>query len=629
MHNEIEPRPHRHAAPSRSFPRVPLSLTQRGRTVIRVTGVTVVFLIVVGIEFRPGLHQVFRDVPANLGDPALIIWFLAWGGHAFAHQPLHYFDANIFWPHHATLAYSENMAPLVPLYNAVYQPSDNWALALNVLVLSLVLLNLWATYALARWLTRRSDVALVAAVAFGTNGYVVSHWGHIQLQSLGFLPLAFLIFFRMLEGRRLVTAFVLGLCGSALILSALYYGAVYALSIGVMLLGYLAAKRFRPGPGLLRCLAVAGMTTAVIVLPFAVPYVRAQHQPNLRRPMDPTTGLNLRDVVSPATGSRLYPALDRLAKPGDVEHRFFPGFATAALAGVGLVGLAVGAVGAVGATAGGRRSGRRRRPVSGDRYRADGDGDRVRERGRDFPVPADRILYVWLLGAAAAAAVVLALGPTVAGVPAPYRFFYHHVPGFAGTRITSRFAVMALLAGAMLAAIGLQWLTRRLPTVLQAGAALAVVVVLLFELSASIPMARLPTSPAQLAVYHELARRPNGAVVELPIEDPRVHPDAWPYVEAPRLVYSTIDFKPRLNGYSGGLPVTYFDDLDALQGFPRPASLDRLRVRRVRFVVVHVGTENGFPDFTEAEAAQVVAGLPLTARAERYGDAYLIDLGQQ
>ena len=603
-----------------------LNLTPRGSAVARAAVVTLIFLAVIGIQFRPGLRSIFHQVPANLGDPALIIWILAWGGHAALHQPLDYFDANIFWPNDSTLAYAENMAPLVPLFNAVYQPSDNWALGLNVLALSLVLLNLWATFALARWFTQRTDVAVVAAVAFAVNGYVVGRWGHIQLQALGFLPLCFLLFFRLLERRRLATAFALGVSSAALILSALYYGAIYAVAIAAMLGVYLLAKRFRPGPGLVRGLAVTAVTMAIIVLPFIVPYVRAQDRPNLRRAMEPTGGLNLSDVFTPARGSYLYPRLDRLTPTSDVEHRFFPGFATMALAVAGAVGLVMA-------------SKRLRRDDGVDRLDSvdgvDGiDGvDPVELTAQDGapegvgpPVPADRALYGWLMVTAAAAAVVLAIGPTFAGRAAPYRFFYHHVPGFASTRITARFAVVAMLTGAILAALGLAWITRRLSRAAQYGVAAVVVVVLLAEFAAPIPNATLPTSRAQLAVYHELTRRPKGAVVELPMHDPRVNPAAWAYVEAPRLVYSTLDFKPRLNGYSGGLPPAYLEDIDAVTTFPQPAALDRLRLRQVRFVVIHIGTENGYPAFTEADAAAMVAGLPVTARADRYGSAYLVDL---
>ncbi len=39
-----------------------------------------------------------RDVPRDLGDPLPQAWQVAWDGHALLHQPLHFFQANVFWP---------------------------------------------------------------------------------------------------------------------------------------------------------------------------------------------------------------------------------------------------------------------------------------------------------------------------------------------------------------------------------------------------------------------------------------------------------------------------------------------------------------------------------------------------
>jgi hypothetical protein len=569
---------------------------------VRGAGVFVLFVLVVAIEFRPGLHSVFNRIPANAGDPALIIWFLVWGGHAFIHQPLHYFDANAFWPYHSTLAYSETMAPLVPYYNAVYGLSGNWVFALNILDLSLVVFNLSMTYVLVRWLTKRTDAAVVAAVAFGINGYVVAHWGHIQLQALGFLPLSLFLLFKVLEHRRLLTAFLLGVSGSALTLSALYYGAIYGVVVPIIVGGYVIARRFKPGPGLVRCLAVAGVTMIVLVTPFAVPYARAQHQPNLRRSMSVEGALRPHDPLTPAPGSYRYPTLAAHDPPSDVEHRFFPGFTVYALALVG-AGVLV--------AAGLRFRRRRLHPLARDDIE---------------PEAGHRLQLIVLLLLGAVGALVLAKGPTILGIAGPYRFFYDHVPGFASTRITARFAVVDLLAGALLAGIGFAWLTHRLPVLARAAAAGLFVVLQLVEMAAPIPSGKISTASSDLAVYHELAARPSGAVLELPIEDPRADPAAWAYVEAPRMVYSTIDFKPRLNGYSGGLPPTYYDDIDALQTFPSATALARLDQRRVRYVVVHVGVENGFPAVSEAAAQDMVKALPPTATVARYGSAFLIDL---
>ena len=46
-----------------------------------------------------------RTLPADDPDGHLFMWTLAWDAHAFVHQPLAIFDANIFYPNRNSLAY--------------------------------------------------------------------------------------------------------------------------------------------------------------------------------------------------------------------------------------------------------------------------------------------------------------------------------------------------------------------------------------------------------------------------------------------------------------------------------------------------------------------------------------------
>jgi hypothetical protein len=93
------------------------------------------------------------------------------------------------------------------------------------------------------------------------------------------------------------------------------------------------------------------------------------------------------------------------------------------------------------------------------------------------------------------------------------------------------------------------------------------------------------------------------------------------------MVYSTIDFHPRLNGYSGYSSPTYGDDLAAIATFPSPAAFARFGLRRIRYLILHVGEQNGYPMYTEDQARRAVAQLPPGATAARYGTSYLVDLG--
>src|SRR5919198_6222798 len=53
-------------------------------------------------------------VPRDIGDPLAEAWQPAWGGHALLHQPLHFFDANRFWPLKYSLAFGDALIGYAP-----------------------------------------------------------------------------------------------------------------------------------------------------------------------------------------------------------------------------------------------------------------------------------------------------------------------------------------------------------------------------------------------------------------------------------------------------------------------------------------------------------------------------------
>ena len=53
-------------------------------------------------------------VPRDIGDPLAEAWQPAWGGHALLHQPLHFFDANRFWPLKDSLAFGDALIGYAP-----------------------------------------------------------------------------------------------------------------------------------------------------------------------------------------------------------------------------------------------------------------------------------------------------------------------------------------------------------------------------------------------------------------------------------------------------------------------------------------------------------------------------------
>jgi hypothetical protein len=157
--------------------------------------------------------------------------------------------------------------------------------------------------------------------------------------------------------------------------------------------------------------------------------------------------------------------------------------------------------------------------------------------------------------------------------------------------------------------------------------AVVVAAFMLLEFAGPVHRTVLPTDQPTLAVYHELARRPPGAVVELPMAGSVSPTHEWPFVEAPRMAYGTIDWHDRVNGYSGSAPADYLSNLATLNSFPSSRALATARRLKLRFVILHTGRSAGYLQYTNAQARAVIAELPRGATAQRYGNSWLIDLG--
>jgi hypothetical protein len=570
---------------------------------VRRVLLTGLFVGLVALMLRAGPGSMTRTFP-DLGDPVFIAWSLSWSAHAAVTQPLHLFDANIFWAHPLSLAYADSLLVVLPPFALVRALGGSAALGINALMFGLLVLSLASAYSLTRWLTGHTGAALVGAVAFTFSSYTLSHLSHPQLLLLGLFPLGFWLAFRWLERRGTADAVLLGVVNVAFFLGALYYAVVWAMCLAIVLCGWVLIARLRVGAGFWRGIAVAG-AVSLLAVPFVVPYARLDQD----RFLVPEWGLNPADVVTVAPGSILYSGLDDWsAQRGDrIEHSYFPGFVTLTLAVIGSSGLALAAL----------RRRRRTNDAIASTPAVTVDGGVLEARRQ----------YLWLLLIAGAASVVLALGPEVRGIPMPFRALHDHVPGFSGIRVAARLAVPGLLAGVVLAASGFAIVTRRLGPRATAAVAAVVVSLLVLELAAPLSRVELPTGRATLAVYRALAHRPAGAVAELPIKDPLVDGGAaWAYVEAPRMVYATEDWHPRVNGYSGGWPDGHLEDIRALNEFPSRRSLDAATRLRVRYVVLHTGSAAGYAQYSDGEVRALLRELPPGARAERFGRSWLVDL---
>lgn len=519
-----------------------------------------------------------------------LTWTLSWGARALRTDPAGVFDANIFHPEAETLAFSDPMLSLAPVFGVVEWITGDAIVALNVLMFVLFVGALASAHALAMRLFGRGDVALVVAVVACCNSYVFGQQNHPQLQTFGFVSLSFLLLLRALEHRRTRDGVWLGLAIVAMTLANLLYGLFWVLS-ALVVVAVLRVRGALPG---IRSLLPAGLSAVAVVGvllgPVARVYLSLDERHGLDRDYEPGNSLLPTDLFTPQVDNWSWgSALDGISSAGKAgEHHYFPGFLALAL---GLVGFVVV-------------------------WRLARRGGSVVRTG----VRTDEIVALVVAGAVA---IVFAIGPSPGGVPGPFRLLHRYVPGFDGVRVTARFTVVAFIALAILVGLAYQHLADRLPNARRMVLAVGIVAVVLLEVGG--PMSRVDVPEGdRLLVYDEIATRPDGPVLELPIHAPP-EGERWPFVEAPRMYHATTDWNPRVNGYSGDAPRDFETTVARFSTWPSADAEALADAIEVRYVVLHGGVEQGFPALTEDEKQRIVAAAEaLGHTATRHGEDWLI-----
>jgi hypothetical protein len=198
----------------------------------------------------------------------------------------------------------------------------------------------------------------------------------------------------------------------------------------------------------------------------------------------------------------------------------------------------------------------------------------------------------WALAALCATAALVALGPRIRAFgadlgPGPWALLRDALPVFQMIRVTSRAGVFVALPLVMLAALALEKLRPG-----RAALVLVAVLALAETLIVPIPMPEwskvIDTRREPPPVYRWLADQPGrDAVVHLPMLDVYGLERRPAFHESVYMVYSTLHWKPLVNGYAGIEPRRYVQLRELLRFFPSDESLAALRAAGARYVIVH------------------------------------------
>ncbi len=475
----------------------------------------------------------FGDNP----DTHFYMWTLSWDVHAFLHQPLRIFDANIYYPNQLTLAYSENQIGSAFFAAPILWLTGNPVLAVNLVALIGCALCGIGGYVLGRRIGLEAPAAFVCGLVFAFAPARFVRTGQAYLGTLEWMPFtlaALHAYFDRGEVRSLRWA------AACFTLQALTSGHA-AVLLAIAVVGFLAHRVVSGDPlAPMRRLRDLGIPGVLFLLPSIlvyVPYRRVQVEMGLRRSLQdwaptPQSFLAAQTHVQQWILARL-PSLrvNELA-----SANLFPGYLPIVLAVAALVWYF-----------------RRRRASS--------------QIGATDPT----LLYFAL----AVLGIWISVGPPLSLWPLVY-----WMPGFSFIRLSSRFMLLSMLGFAVLSGIGVQRLAARRSSRQGLGIAAVVSVLMLGEF-ADMP---LPLTAYRLAIPpidRWLATQPGTfAIAEFPTSSVVRNQTTY-------MLHSMAHWQKTVHGYSGFEAPLHTRLYRELRGFPDDVSLGRLRDLGVSKIVVH------------------------------------------
>lgn len=469
------------------------------------------------------------------GDGQLSIWNVAWVARMLAVDPSHVFDANIFYPHRWTLAYSENNLGAgllaVPAYWITH---GNPYAAHNSAVLMGLMLAAVGMYYLVRYLTADRRAAALSAVCFAFCPYVFAHTAQVQLLMVGGLPFSMLAFHRMTDRPTIARGAVLGATMATQAIFCGYYGVFVLLLVGSAVLVVATMRRRWTDRLYWSAVGVAAVVAVALIAGPFLPYFWLQRDQGFGRTLDEARRFSANWSAYLASSSYAHAWMLRHLPPW--KEVLFPGFVVTAL---GLAGAWLGR----------------------------------RLRGGEVVV---------IYGGLAGLALWASFGPA-AGL---YSVLYRAVPVFTWLRAPARFGLvvsfgLAVLAGAAISLL----LSRRRP-----ANVLAAIICVGAACELAVPL-RIPAAPPVEPVYRALLTLPRAPVIEMPF----FYPEVGLYQHTKYMLASTTHWMPLVNGYSDYIPPDFYEHVMALATFPSYAALKILEPMRVRYAVFHMygyNTEN-------------------------------------
>lgn len=556
----------------------------------------------------------------DMGDPLLNAWIISWNIHKISQLDFYnYFDANIYYPHQRTLAYSEFLFSQALLGFLVQLVSKNPVLTYNFVLLLSFLTSGFAMFLFIRYLVKDNFAGMVAGIIYAFSPFMIAHLFHIQVITAGGIPLAFLYLHKFFASSRIKDVLLFAFFCLLQILANGYYALYLIFFAGLFIIVFVISKRKYRDIKFLEKLAIALMLVVVIAAPFFIQYMKVRSEMGFSREIG--SSARITSFLATAPINKLYGKITRrfLISEGEL----FPGLMTFILASVGIASYLM-------------KKGKfdlnpKKKKFflvsyrsfniililcvlwgliilisGGFEFSLKGLGKIKAHSLKNLIIffififivrwilqrqlflkrksqsgPEEKTVFSFYL-----ATLILAFLFTF-GSQGPYIFLYKYVPGFNGLRVASRFHIFVMFSLAIFAALCLKNILKRLSSLAKSLISILIPLSIIIEyFSVPIPLQTVPMKKQIPRVYQWLASREkeNFALLEIPL----LHPQGDVVsLECLRLYYSTYHWKNLVNGYSGYIPPLYHELSRRWLEMPLEQNIKDLDELGVRYLIFH------------------------------------------
>lgn len=496
----------------------------RFRRSVEATAVVLGAILLACVFTYPYIIHFNNGGRLDTNDGKFSIWVVAWVTHAMTSDPANLYNANTFYPHTNTLAFSEAEIVEGVLGAPIWLLTKNPYTTHNFVFLFGFVQSFVATYYLIRRLYGDWRAAAVAGLLFAYCPFAFNRQPHIQLVMIGFLPWCMLAWHRFLDRTTALRAVELGGVMGLTGLACAYYGIFAGGMISMAAIWFAVTRKRIADVNYWGMLALAAVVCVALIGPFFWPYIQLQQSEGFQRSLSGQYSANVAAwLASSAWAHRWW--VPYLQRPEEV---LFPG----------ILAIVLGVTGA-----------------------------RLALRG---PLRDTALFYIAL----AIFTVWLTFGPS-AGL---YTVLYKTIPVLSFLRAPSRAGIVVVLCLVVLAAPAMIAIMQRRGQ----NAAFAVLFLLGTADLYRAPL-RMREAPPLPEAYRILAKAPRGPVVELPFW----HDGASFHGHVEYMLNSTYHWQPLINGYSDHIPQDFRDNSKILATFPSPEAFRVLESLGARYAVIH------------------------------------------